>query len=100
MDTLIEKLLTTGGPLGVLVCVVWIFVRAGRDAAAEHRAWMDETIKNNQLWIERMHGEHILAREETRHCLDKNTAAMEQNTVAMREVAVTVARCGLPQRQT
>ena len=91
-DTLV-KILTGGSPFVVLVVIVIVFLRDRKDTAVEHRAWMEQTIKNNQLWIERMHGEHLVAREETRHCLDRNTTSMDKNTSAVVDLAKTMARC-------
>jgi len=91
-DTLV-KILTGGSPFVVLVVIVIVFLRDRKDMVLEHRAWMEQTIKNNQLWIERMHGEHLVARQETRQCLDRNTTSMEKNTNAIQELAKTMIRC-------
>lgn len=77
MDTLVKELLTTGGPLGVLVLVVIFFLKHLR-AEAE---------LNRQLFKE-IHADHMAARIEMRN------DARETNA-AMKEIAIAVAACAL-----
>lgn len=90
MDMILDKIIAIGGPLGVLVVVVFIFVKAFRDTSASQQVWLESLMKNNQAWVERMHLDHIAAREQTRVCLDKNTAAMIENSAASRELTMSV----------
>ena len=90
MDMILDKILNVGGPLGVLVCVVWIFVKAFQTANEEHRTWMKGLMDNNQAWVERMHLDHINARAETRICLEKNTVAMIENTKSNGELNFSI----------
>lgn len=80
MDALFEKLLTTGGPLGVLVAVVYLFLR-----------YLTVRDRDQRMWMERMHSEHLLARTETRLSLEKNTTSMDRNTTAIGDLAKSVA---------
>ncbi len=89
MDIFLEKLLAQG-PLGVLVACVFLFLYFNEKTARAVRAWQAEEAKANREMIERMHGDHIVARTETRLSLDKNTAAMMENTAAAKELAVVV----------
>lgn len=93
MDTLLKEMLTTGGPLGVLVCVVFIFVRDRHVASLEHRAWLDSIMKSNQEVLKQLHDDHMVARQISANALDKNTAAMMANTAAMQTVAEAVRWC-------
>lgn len=93
MDSLLEKLLTTGGPASVVVIVVWIFVKDRRDMTRDYRVWMAQMISDNRAWIEKMHADHLSAREETRECLQQNTASMHENTKAMNRLSEVVGRC-------
>lgn len=95
MDSLLEKLLTTGGPASVVVIVVWIFVKDRKDMTRDYRMWMGQMIAENRAWIEKMHTDHLTAREETRECLQKNTVSMNHNTEAVNRLAEVVSRCNL-----
>jgi len=90
MDAIFKELLTQGGPLGVLVVVVWIFVRDRHTSSIEHRAWMEQMLKSSQDTFKSMHADHLTARQETRECLRENTRAMIQNTDAMQKLSTLV----------
>lgn len=90
MDALTDKLITSG-PLGVLVVVVVIFVWAQSKTAEVNRAWLEQLLRNNQLWIERMHQDHLLARTESKEFLTRNTTSMDRNTTAMSELTKAVS---------
>lgn len=92
MDPLIEKVLTAGGSLGVLVAVVYLFLQQQRVTAREHRAWMDQLLAGNRAWLEKMHSDHLDARRESRDALNRNTSAMDQNTRALYEVTEFIRR--------
>lgn len=88
MDTVIDKILTTGGPLGVLVVVVWLFLKAQKDnrdsAIQERKEFMDK--------IHDLHGEHISARAESRVVLDRVATSLH-------EISIAVATCPLKKAQ-
>ena len=86
----IKYLITVGGPLGVLVVVVWIFVNTWRTVAMEHRAWMESLTKNMTEVMKALHEDHISARNEAKFCIEKNTEALTENTKAMGAVAWSV----------
>lgn len=84
MDALLEKMLTNGSPLVVLVVIVYVFLKHIKENNAEMR----ELLKQ-------FHGEHILARKETTDAVEKNTSAMMENTMAVRALAESVRACPL-----
>ena len=86
----IKGLITIGGPLGVLVVVVYLFLKAGHVIVTEHRSWM-ETLSNTTIASMRsLHEDHILERRAAIACVEKNTAAIVENTKAMGAVAWSV----------
>lgn len=84
MDELISSLLLNGSPLVVLVIVVWLFLKH-----------MAAGSKDLQDLLRQFHGDHILARKETKEAVDANTSAMTENTIAIRELAESVRTCPL-----
>jgi hypothetical protein len=70
MDEIIKQILTTGGPLAVLVVVVWIFTTQMREISKDHREWLSAN-------------------------MDGFKRAIEQNTAATRELAQSVRMCPL-----
>jgi hypothetical protein len=92
MDQLIEKLITNGGPLGVLVIIVYVFLKDRKEQTTEHRAWMSQTIRDNQEHINSLSKEHLNERVLTRVCID-------QNTSALREVTKTIGICTANERK-
>jgi hypothetical protein len=93
MDTLIKDLITMGGPLGVLVVVVWIFVKDRHTESVEHRSWMESLTRTSLESMRMLHDDHIAARKEAMVCMNKNTDAMLANTSAMGAVAEAVRQC-------
>ncbi len=79
MEIFIEKLLSQGSPLVVLVVVVVVFLK---HIAAEG--------KQMRSMFEEMHNDHMTARKEVRETLEKNTSAMMENTIAMRGLSRAV----------
>lgn len=76
---MLEKLLTNGSSLTVLVVVVFIFLKHIKEEANRTR----EMQKEQML-------EHLNARKESRDSIEKNTVAMTQNTEAVHELCQAV----------
>ena len=73
MEPIFEKLISTGGPSGVLVVCVWLFLK--------HMA--EQADLNRQLFKE-IHQEHIASRSETRETIADNSRAIREFAVAVR----------------
>ncbi len=73
MEPLIEKLITTGGPSGVLIVCVWIFLKHLRE----------ESALNRELFKE-IHEDHVSARQEAHVIIKENATAMREFAVVMR----------------
>lgn len=84
MEAFLEKMLTNGSPLVVLVVVVFLFLKHMRDASREV-----------QVLLHQFHSDHILARKETKEAVDSNTKAMSENTLAIKALAESVRSCPL-----
>lgn len=95
MDMIPKELITTGGPLGVLVGVVWIFVNYLRTASSEHRAWMEQVSAEHAKTVAGLHQDHLLARAEAVTCIEKNTSALVDNTKATAMLSEAVRTCPL-----
>ena len=80
----------TGGPLGVLVVVVWIFTKTIKDQGVEHRAWMSQVDKDHQEKMVALSTQHLQARDVTHECIERNTRALETNAKAMLELAIAI----------
>jgi len=81
MDTILHELIINGGPLGLMVVMTWMFLRDRKEIAAEHRAWINDLMK-----------EHLYAREQSRLCVEGNTHAMKENTKAVEALAIEIRR--------
>lgn len=68
METLFEKLITTGGPSVVVVLCVWIMLKH-----------MGEQAQLNRELFKEIHGEHLAARQES--------------ASAMRDMAQAINNC-------
>ncbi len=79
----LEKILTQGSPLLVLVVVVYFLV----DKFLAH---MSKEADSQRSMFKEMHAEHILARKETKDSVDANTKAMNENTQAVSHLALKV----------
>jgi len=84
MDSFLEKLLTNGSPLVVLVVVVWIFLKYLKDDAQQRNALFQQ-----------MHQEHIQARLEAREAIKDNTKATLEASRATEQLARTLQTCSL-----
>jgi hypothetical protein len=83
MDPVIEKLVTNGSALAVLVVVVWLFLTHLKDTRKEDRA----TMLN-------MHEQHLEARKESQLALRENAESTRQNTKAIQSLEMVVNRVG------
>jgi ABC-type nickel/cobalt efflux system permease component RcnA len=81
METLLEKLLTNGSPLVVLVLVVWMFLR-----------YLQSSREKDSEMMKEMHNQHIEARETSRLALKENAEVTRANTHALQELARVVTR--------
>lgn len=63
MEKLVETALTSAPSLTVLVCVVWMFLKNGR---------------NIMSLYEQLHNEHMDMRADCRAAIDRNTHIMER----------------------
>ncbi len=87
MNDIIEKILINAGPLGVLVVVVWMFLKSMAESRSE--------------WIKAMqsvHEEHIAARQAQSEMLSKMISAFDQVSKSNEEMARAIATCPLKQR--
>ncbi len=73
MEPLFEKLISTGGPSGVVVLVVWICLKHMRE----------ESALNRELHRE-IHGDNVAARAESNVVIKDNSIALREFTAAMR----------------
>jgi hypothetical protein len=71
MESLLEKLLATGGPSVVVVVCVYIMLNHMKD----------QSELNRQLFRE-IHGDNLSARAETKEVIRDNTAAMRLFAIA------------------
>ncbi len=79
MEIMIEKLLTSGSPLVVLVVVVYIFLRF----------LTNESKKTTEVFTQ-MHKDHIQARVETRDAMIENTKATLEASRVTEELVQTI----------
>ena len=64
-DTLIKEALTQAPSLGVLVIVVWLFLR-----------FMERSMQSLQSMMREMHTQHMEAREQSRLVISENSQVM------------------------
>ena len=83
MDLMLDKILNAAGPLGVLVAVVFMFLRAMQFQSNEHRTFLQSLTNQHQTFLKALTDEHIVAREESRVIIAENTVAMKDNTRAL-----------------
>jgi hypothetical protein len=83
MDKIIEKTLEQSPMVGLLVLVVWMFLKHLRDQATEQRALFDQ-----------IHSENMEARRHSQEVIEKNTqsnvrldSTVQGNTKATEELA-------------
>ena len=77
MEELLAKLATQAPSLGVLVFIVWFFLK--------HMTARDELIRD-------INRESLAARAESREAIRDNTEVMQNNTEALNELRITVER--------
>lgn len=83
MEVFIEKLLTQGSPLVVLVVVVWMFLR-----------YLQVAREGDREVLKEMHTQHLEAREAMRKALVDNITSTKDNTMALLRLEQSVTRNG------
>lgn len=83
METLIEKAITNGSPLLVLVIVVFMFLR-----------YLERRGDAERNMFKEMHDQHVEARKESAAALRENAESTRQNTKAIQSLEVAVTRIG------
>ena len=79
MDTLVKELITMGGPLGVLVLVVWMFLK-----------FLEKTREADRDMMRGFNAQHLDARAQTNVALNANAEATRRNTEALQSLEQTV----------
>lgn len=95
MDLVFDKLLAAGGPLGVLVIVVYLFLRALKERDEAHRVWLSTTLEGWKQTLNAIDERHLVAREDSRHCMEGVTKALIENTRATQSLSESVRSCRL-----
>ncbi len=92
MESLIEKILTQGSPLVVLVLIVWMMVEKFLKAASEARnEFLKHQTEARQTWVTEvvgLHREHLDARNQMRTVLESVAESSNKLSTAILEASI------------
>ncbi len=94
---MLDKILSTAGPLGVLVVVVYMFLKSLKERDEAHRAWMTATLESWKQTIASIDERHLMARQDSRDAIESFTKAVVDNTRATQQLSESVRTSGVRQ---
>lgn len=80
-ETIMQEILKTSTPLGVVIIVVWIFVN-----------FLGKEGDKNRLLFQSLNDQNLLARKDTERALADNAQSTRENTAALRGVETAVLK--------
>lgn len=75
-ETVIEKILSTGSPLAILVVIVWLFLR-----------FLENEGKANRALFQSINEQNLMARKDTERALADNAQSTRENTAQLQASA-------------
>ena len=95
MEPIVEKILSTGSPLAILVVIVWLFLRFQEKQGEINRTTYVQQGELNRVLFQSFFDSSHNSRVESTQAMKENAANTKENTQVLRQVEVRLTELAI-----